>query len=304
MSPQLSWLLCCLAWLAVAAARAETIRWFSVAANINLTSAGIPMSGAFNFELGVFSGSFVPSAANTAQWAANWVPAQRVTYYAPNLRFAAQFTVVSNTAPFTEGKPAYVWGFQAGGAASEWILCRNSAWTWPASNPMDPVGLDWDVAAATALIGTVHADGNPFLMQAAAVTDGASPATSWTQWRAAELAGESLNGPADDPDHDRVTNLLEFVFGTPPKLAGAQTATPLEIVTLGGQHYLQITIPRRIDHAATLTVQVSSDLTIWDSGPAATVTVSNTPAALVVRDLTACGSQPRFMRLQAALVTP
>ena len=117
------------------------------------------------------------------------------------------------------------------------------------------------------------------------------------------MAGEPLNAPTDDPDHDGTPNLLEFIFGTPPRLAGAPTATPVEIVTVLGQRYLQITIPRLSDRVATLNVQVSSDLTNWDAGPAFTVEVSNTPAAWVVRDLIPLdAAHPRrFMRLKAGL---
>lgn len=299
------WLLCLVAWLAGTDCRAETIAWYSVAGNTNLTSAGGPMSAGFSFELGVFNGSFVPTAANVAQWAANWVPAQRVAYNGPNQRFDGQFTVEDNTPPFTVGKAAYIWGFQGGASSSEWILFRNSAWTWPApAFPPSPFGLDWNAATATAIVGSIDADGSPFLMKSAAVT-AASPPTTWDQWSVTELAGVA-NGPNDDPDHDGLSNLLEFVFGSPPKQADAPPATPVEIVTVASQEFLQITLPRRMDRLATLAVQVSSDLTSWSSGPAATVVISDTPASLVVRDLTPLGSgaPKRFMRLKAELSTP
>ena len=292
-------LLCSVTWLAGAACRAETIKWFSPAGAVNLTSFGGPMNAAFNFELGVFSGSFVPTAANVAQWATNWVPAQRLTYNVPNMRFDGQFTVVNNTAPFTVGKAAYVWGFQTGVASSEWILFRNPDWTWPAPNPMNPFGMDWNAATATALIGSINSDGSPFLMKSATVT-------TWQQWRDTELAGEPFNGANDDPDQDGLSNLLEFVFGTLPKQAAGPPATPVEIVTSNSQQFQQLSLPRRMDHLATLTVQVSPDLTSWAAGPSATLVISDTPAALVVRDLTPLSpSAPkRFMRLKAELTAP
>ena len=292
--------------IAAAPVRAEKIAWYSDAAATNLTSYGQPMSGSFNFELGVFKGSFVPGESNKDQWVANWVPAQRAVYNGPNQRFAGQITVVNNTAPFTANKPAYVWGFQGGLASSEWILFRAPTWVWPVPNPIDPFGLDWNTAAASAVLGSVGATGSPFLMKSAAVSDVASPATTWAQWQAAELAGEPLNGPQDDPDGDGVVNLLEYVFGTPPVQAGSPPQTPVELVNASGQWFQQISIPRRADHPATLTVEVSPDLTEWASGPAATVVVSDTPAALVVRDLTPVepGMPQRFMRLKAELATP
>src|SRR5262245_48621337 len=35
-------------------------------------------------------------------------------------------------------------------------------------------------------------------------------------WRALKLAGNPLNGPADDPDSDGYSNLMEFAFDTNP----------------------------------------------------------------------------------------
>lgn len=288
------------------AARAETIYWYSAPAAENLTSSDLPMGAGFNFELGVFKGTFVPNDSNKSQWVANWVPAQRVTYNGPNQRYAGQYMVTNNTSPFTVGKTAYVWGFQGGTTASEWILFRASGWVWPAPNPLDPFGLDWNTASATAVLGTVTASGSLFLMKSAAVADIASPPTTWAQWQAAELAGEARNGPGDDPDGDGTVNLLEYVFGTPPVQAGAPPQMIVQIVNVSGQWFQQVSIPRRVDHPATLTVQVSPDLTNWAAGPAATVVVSDTPSALVVRDLTPIspGAPQRFFRLKAELGTP
>lgn len=294
------------AWLVLAAVQAETIAWSNNPQALNLTSLGAPMGGSFNFELGVFKGSFVPSAANTAQWVANWVPAQRVSYNASNQHFDGQYTVVSNITPFTLGKAAYIWGFQGGVAASEWILFRNPAWTWPAPNPTDPFGLDWNAANATAVLGAIHATGSPCLMQSVAVADSASPVSTWQQWQAVELAGAALSGPNDDPDDDGTTNLLEYVFGLPPLQAGAAPVMPVTIVTVAGQRFLQISIPRRSDHPATLTVQVGSDLINWQSAAAATVVVTDVPAGLVLRDLTplGAGTAQRFMRVKVEVATP
>ena len=294
-------LLIVVSWLAGTASRAETIKWFCAPGSTNLTSSNAPMGAAFNFELGVFNNNFVPTAANVAQWATNWAPAQRVAYSGTNNYFIGQCNVVNNTAPFTVGKAAYVWGFQTGASASEWILLSDPDWTWPSSvsNPMNPFGIDWNVATATALIGSVNASGSPFLLKSATVT-------SWQQWRDTELVGEPYNGPNDDPDHDGGSNLLEFVFGTPPKQPGGPPATPVEMVTSNSQRFQQIAVPRRADRLATLTVQVSPDLTSWTSGPTATAVISDTPTSLVTRDLTplGVGASKRFMRVKAELPTP
>jgi hypothetical protein len=293
-------LLCCLVWPAGTVLHAQTINWYSVQ-GANKTSTGAVMTGAFSFELGAFKDGFVPGPANTFDWAAHWVPAQRVVYDASLKRFSSSFTADNNDAPFSAGAAAYVWGFQGGVASSEWILFRNtlSPWVWPDVYAF-PATLFWNAATAAAVIGTIGA--NDTVMQSAAMANAASPPTTWQQWQSAELANEPLNDPDDDPDRDGTNNLLEYIFGTPPMQAGAPPPTPIAAVN----GHLQITIPRRIDHPATLTVQVSSNLTDWDEGEGFTAVVSNTPAGLVVRDLTllSAAHPQRFMRLKTELAAP
>lgn len=303
--PALFLLACCL--LAVTPSRAELVNWYSVEAT-NLTSTGEPMGADFSFELGVFKSGFVPTADNTTQWAANWVPAQRATYNATLRRFDAQYNVSQDNAPFAIGADAYVWGFRGGTTSSEWILFRNETWAWPAplGMPPNPNGLYWNTADATAVLGSINESGSPSLMQSAAVTGAASPATTWAQWQASELVGTALNGPNDDPDHDGSSNLMEYVFGTPPKEAGPPSSTTVEVVNDGGSNYLQMTIPRRIDRPAILDVELSTDLIKWDPAGDQISTVSSTPEALVVRYLTPVGPQvPRlFMRVRISLPEP
>lgn len=287
--------------------QAERVRFFCAADQINLTSAGVALDKDFVFELGVFKSGFVPTAANATQWAANWKPAvgangvpARDIYNPTTRRFDGEFTVTDNVAPFTVGTSAYVWGFRAGSGTPESILFRNTSWNWPAPNPLDPTGSDWDIAQATAVVGSIQSNGTPYLMKAAAPLNAALPPTNMQQWTEIELAGVLENGANDDPDHDGVSNALEFVMGTSPTKPGAPTVTPLNWATLGDQSYLQITIPRRADHQANLEVEVSSDLVNWHSGTGYTVEVSNAADALVVRDASPYGPEiaKRFMRLK------
>jgi len=310
MKTSLARLLWISAWLAGMQLQAQTtINWNSDPSQTNLTSTASLLDGQFRFELGVFAAPFVPLPENIDQWAAHWSAASRTAYVTSSKRFAAALTPTSNVAPFTVGAPAYIWGFRGDAAIGEWILLRASSWTWPSATSF-PISLNWlvgdAVANPTAIVGALHVSGSPFQMQTAAVSNAAPPTTSWAQWQADSLAGVTLNQPADDPDHDGAPNLLEYVFGTPPKQAGALPATPVELVWVASQQFQQITIPRRIDHPAALTVEVSADLTNWQSGAAATAVVSDGPLALVVRDLTPSGpgAARRFMRLKAELLVP
>lgn len=291
-------------WFSGAEVFGQTINWFSDPNQTNRTSTGLLMDSGFRFELGVFTGSFVPTAANKADWASHWTAADRTSYISATRRFDRQFDMENNTTLFTAGKATYVWGFNGDAANGEWIIFRANTWTWPTydSNNISPP-LVWSAAAATAVLGAIHSNGSPFLLQSAAVGNAAPPSTTWTQWQVENLSDEPLNGPSQDPDHDGVSNLLEFVFGTSPTSPGAPTPIPVSLTDIGGQKFLQITIPRRIDHPATLTVQVSGDLTQWNSDAGETLAVEDSVTALVVRDLTPFNSiaPKRFMRLKVTL---
>ncbi|MEO5714799.1 MAG: hypothetical protein ABIT37_15065 [Luteolibacter sp.] len=285
--------------LLVTCLRAETINWYNTPQKTNLTSTGQNMDGAFQFQLGAFTSGFVPTVGNISQWASHWVSADTASYNPdPSATsFDRNFTVTGNAAPFTVGASAYVWGRRTAVTQDEWILFRKSTWTWPAPNPMDPFGLSWNAAAADQVVlGSINSSGTPFLMKSASIA-------SFSQWVGAELANEPQNAANQDPDHDGVSSLMEFVFGTSPLVPNPATPMPFSLVDVSGQKFLQISIPRRIDHPATLVLEVSGDLNQWNSGPSYTVTVEDSATALIIRDLTPYNpaNPKRFVRLKATL---
>lgn len=283
-------------FLAGSRINAETISWFSDANEINLDGSGAPMGSGFHFELGVFSGGFVPTRQNSIQWATHWVAADSTAYNPTTRRFADLFAVAHNHNPFLQGTHAWIFGRRVSATGTEMILLRNSGWIWPAPDPMNPIPLDWNVATADQVVmGELNAGGAPFLMKSANVR-------TFTQWQAEHLAGEPLAGSEDDPDKDGSSNLLEFIFDTAPMTANPPSATP---VTLAGGH-MQIAIPRRADRPALITVEVSGNLADWQSGPTATQIVGDGMEILVVRDLAPLGSShpKRFMRLKAEPAAP
>ncbi|MEO5915834.1 MAG: hypothetical protein ABIS50_16480 [Luteolibacter sp.] len=290
------YLLIVVPWLAIAV-HAETINWYCTSNKVNQTSAGLNMGATFDFQLGVFSGGFIPTTGNMNLWTTYWVSAQSGSYNPGSKSFSSTFTLAGNTTPFTIGAKAYVWGRSTASTSDEWILFRKSDWTWPNASS-DPANFYlWNAASADQVIlGTINSTGTPFLMKSEAVS-------SYAQWRDSQLAGEMLIAPNDDPDHDGSPNLLEFIFGTSPTQSGAPTLTPTSFVDVSGQIYLQISIPRLRNRLATVSVEVSSNLVNWNSGNSYTVELSNTPEVIVVRDLVPSGPglPKRFMRARAVL---
>jgi hypothetical protein len=290
-------------------ARAQyTIGWNSALNKTNLTSTGTPMDGAFRFELGVFKDGFTPTQANKDLWAANWHPVDSTYYLEDTKRYAGNFTVQGDEtyddgSLITVGTSVYVWGFRGTPQNAEWILFRNSDWIWPTVNLQNPpANTTWPAEQADTplIIGEISASG----MESEAVTNARPPDTPWADWQTVALAGEPLNEPNNDPDNDGASNLLEFVMGSNPKASGGVPATPVTIVPVSSNKHLQITIPRRIDRPAILTVQVANHPAgPWDSGDSYTTVVSSDIHDLIVRDNTPISSSHphRFMRLKVEL---
>ena len=267
------------------------------------------MSG-FRFELGVFKAGFVPTSENIDQWAENWNPAQATFYNPETNRFAGKFTVTSNLAPFTAGTPAYIWGFRGSPQEAEWILFRKNNWKWPATSttpsPVSNKDLSWVAEQAdTVLLGDVQKSGKPYLMKADKVVNTRPPNTPWHVWvQEQQIESTTPEAPNQDTDKDGVSDLLEFVMGSNPKQHSGPPSTPVHIVPENSSKYLQITIPRRIDHTANLTVQVADNPAgPWLSGPDYTTEVSNGLDSLIVRDRVPISPDHphRFMRLHVDL---
>jgi hypothetical protein len=120
-------------------------------------------------------------------------------------------------------------------------------------------------------------------------------------WRLAEFgddAGDpSVSGEMADADHDGVSNLLEYAFGTDPNVTSVARVSH-EMVQNEGSRYIRLRVDR--NPSATdleFAVEVTSDLSDPGSwSEVDTVVVTDTPDVLLVRD--AAGGSRRFMRLR------
>ena len=102
-------------------------------------------------------------------------------------------------------------------------------------------------------------------------------ATTYAAWAATTGAG----APDDDPDHDGLTNFLEFMLGGNPMVPSPEVMPTGGVMAFpsgaGGTEYLALTLTHNI--AATgvaMTAEVSSDLVTWQSGPGFTVLLGTT----------------------------
>ena len=130
------------------------------------------------------------------------------------------------------------------------------------------------------------------------------PATAFEQWQLGKFPQEAGNpsteptlwGAEANPSGDGTTNLLKYALGLEPLTSSASQLPQAEINLQG---YLQISIPRNPNaNDITFLVEVSGELTTWQSGESHTVIVSNDSSLLVIRDATLFSETGRrFIRL-------
>ncbi len=157
-----------------------TINFSSTPFGTNLKSDGSAMDSSFTFELGAFANGFVPTAGNTDQWLANWVPVSNsggvpipnasTQYGSINHPvfgtsydgFASELTLDHNNSPFQSGSRGYIWGYDSQSGDSEWILLTNTnagtdAWTFPDATAPISFSESWSVGnAGQAIIGSIN----------------------------------------------------------------------------------------------------------------------------------------------------
>ena len=132
-------------------------------------------------------------------------------------------------------------------------------------------------------------------------------------WRAAhfseaDFTNDLVSGPSADPDGDGIANLLEYSLGLDPKKVDVSGLPQPQIVNVGGQDCLSLSIVKSQSNTdVTYGAEVSADLQTWN-GSAGAVQVSvqaNTPTAgydtVTFRDLTSisgASDSRRFLRLR------
>jgi len=120
------------------------------------------------------------------------------------------------------------------------------------------------------------------------------------------LTDPAVIAPMADPANDGIPNLLKYAFSLDPTVADVNGAGLPTTTTQNG--YLTISFVQRVVQGVpspdlTYTVQVSSDLINWSSGPSATSQVSVTSLTATTQMVTVSDStqtspgSPRFIRV-------
>jgi hypothetical protein len=152
------------------------------------------------------------------------------------------------------------------------------------------------IASARVYVGTTSGVGVFGLFDDSTLT----PLQGWrdTNFGNPSNVGAGANGAS--PAGDGIPNLIKYALGLNPLAVASPNQLPSGgLQPDGGIIYLTLTVSRAaIVPDVHYVVEVSGDLINWQSGAPATVTLTNSPTQLVVRDTVAFGAAAeRFIRL-------
>ncbi len=132
---------------------------------------------------------------------------------------------------------------------------------------------------------------------------------TYSGWVSRLIGDAGQWGALDDPDHDGISNLMEFMEDTDPAHPDGTSSPSISVITAAGQDYPCVTFRRRTSaFAGGATLVALASTGIDGSGPLDLVEVSATPNAIgTVETVIARSNIPianaahQFFRLQASL---
>ena len=154
------------------------------------------------------------------------------------------------------------------------------------------------IASARVYVGTTTGVGVFGLLDQSTLT----PLEIWRDNYFGNPSNVGAGADSASPAGDGVPNLVKYALGLNPTNAATAAQLPSgSIQSFGGTNYLTLTVNRTAEPSdVTYIVEVTGNPAGgWVSGPPYTVTLTNTPAQLVVRDNTPVpAATARFIRLR------
>lgn len=274
----------------------QTIFWGSEGFVRNVDSAGTDWGGGFSLALGVFEQGFIPDSSNRNEWAARWIELDAIAAGGDGGRFAS---VIDAPSPLPEGASTqvYLWASNDReiGSGPEWLLLTHPAWQWPQQEePGLPVV--WTAGDAEIVVAGTVESGGIRLRSARTIPVPESPG-DWLARNFPDL--EILPGWHDDADGDGLSQLVEYVLGSDPRVAGPPVGPKLIL----DDGLMRIELPRNPYAAANISGEVSHDLVEWDPVEGILGTTVDRPDRLEFVELVPSPEGRRFVRFHFHIET-
>lgn len=138
----------------VSQSRATDINFTSPFDEIAKSSGGVALPDTFTFYIGSFN-AFVPTAGNTALWAANFTSLGSTPWSTADHAFSGSVQLTSNAGAFATTNQAYIWGQGTVSGNAEQVLFTNNTWLFPASSNILPTNWDLSDSGTFAIVGTL-----------------------------------------------------------------------------------------------------------------------------------------------------
>jgi hypothetical protein len=127
-----------------------------------------------------------------------------------------------------------------------------------------------------------------------------TPLQAWRDTNFGNPSDVGAGGDGASPAGDGIPNLVKYALGLNPLTVAATNQLPIgSLQTNAGFEYLTLTVNRAAaEPDVSYVVEVSGDLTNWFSDSPSTVTLTNAPTQLVVRDnVPVAAAGERYIRL-------
>lgn len=200
-------------------ADAGLVHWGSPGFVVNADSHGVEWDRGYLMEAGIFTDGFVPTFQNREQWPDHWHLLGSAPYDTEEKRFAGVIDTDREALP--TGTIIYFWAKNGTDLRKgpEWVLLTHPSWKWPSKSSAIAPAVIWTTGEdlLALVVGDVGQCGKHLISKALRPVP-----ISKSKWLENHFPNDAAAAAPDaDPDHDGLSNTLEYFLGSDPQVASS-----------------------------------------------------------------------------------